>query len=85
MINREGFANLTPILEISVTDNGAGIPPGILRKMFEERFSTKPADRGTGLGLSIVKRLIREAQGMVGIKTCVGAGSTFTVCLQTLP
>ena len=84
-INREGFRNTTPILAVSVTDDGSGISPTLLSRMFEERFTTKPPDRGTGLGLSIVKRLIREANGGVHIRTRVGEGSTFTVCLQTLP
>lgn len=83
-INREGFANSTPILAVSVTDDGAGIAPALLARMFEERFTTKPPDRGTGLGLSIVKRLIHEAQGGIHIRTQVGVGSSFTVCLQTL-
>ena len=84
-INREGFLNTTPILAVSVTDDGSGIEPRLLSRMFEERFTTKPPDRGTGLGLSIVKRLIREANGGVHIRTRVGEGSTFMVCLQTLP
>lgn len=84
-INREGFSNRTPILAVSVTDDGPGIAPNLLERMFEERFTTKSPDRGTGLGLSIVKRLIREANGAIHIHTQLGAGSTFTVCLQTLP
>ena len=83
-INREGFANATPILAVEIADNGAGITPTLLVRMFEERFTTKTADRGTGLGLSIVKRLIREANGAIQIRTRVGEGSAFTVCLQTL-
>jgi signal transduction histidine kinase len=85
LINRQGFSNRTPILAISIIDEGPGIPPEVLTRMFEERFTTKPPDRGTGLGLSIVKRLIVEAKGAVLIRTNLGAGSTFTVCLPTLP
>jgi len=83
-INREGFSNLTPILAVSIRDEGIGISPQILGRMFEERFTTKPPDRGTGLGLSIVKRLLREAHGGILIQTTPGSGSVFTVCLQTL-
>ena len=82
-INREDFSNRTPILAISIIDDGPGIPPPVLAKMFEERFTTKSPDRGTGLGLSIVKRLVREAEGGIMIRTQVGHGSTFTVLLQT--
>ncbi len=83
-INREGFNNRTPILTVAIRDEGTGISAEILSRMFEERFTTKPSDRGTGLGLSIVKRLIREANAGVLIQTNPGAGSVFTVCLQTL-
>ena len=78
-------ARLAPsaILALSIADTGPGISPPVLAKMFEERFTTKSADRGTGLGLSIVRRLLREAEGAIMIRTEVGAGSTFIVLLQT--
>jgi signal transduction histidine kinase len=84
VINREGFSNRTPILTVSVEDNGTGIPPEVLRRMFEERFTTKPPHLGTGLGLSIVKRLVKEACGAIIIETTPGQFSKFTLCLQTL-
>lgn len=83
VINRENFANHPPVLTITIEDNGPGIPPENLRRMFEERFTTKAPEHGTGLGLSIVKRLIREANGAVIIQSTAGKGSKFTVCLQT--
>lgn len=85
VINRETFANRPPLLSITIQDTGPGIPPEILRRMFEERFTTKPPEHGTGLGLSIVKRLVREAEGAVIIQTEAGVGAKFTVCLQTVP
>jgi signal transduction histidine kinase len=84
VIDREAFANRPPLICITVEDNGPGIAPENLRRMFEERFTTKPPDRGTGLGLSIVKRLIRTANGAVIIESELGRGSKFTVCLQTV-
>lgn len=85
MINREGFSNRTPILTVTIEDDGPGIPPEILARMFEQRFTTKPPEHGTGLGLSIVKRLIREANGAILIQSSPGQGAIFTVCLQTIP
>ena len=82
-INREGFANQLPMIAITVRDDGPGIPTEILSKMFEEKFTTKPADKGTGLGLSIVKRLIKQANGGIRLQTKIGSGTAFTVCLQT--
>jgi two-component system sensor histidine kinase/response regulator len=84
VINRDGFSNRTPILTVSVEDNGTGIPPEVLRRMFEERFTTKPSHLGTGLGLSIVKRLLKEAHGAIIIQTKPAQFSKFTLCLQTL-
>ena len=80
-VNREGFANKPPLLAISVRDNGPGITPDVLAKMFETKFTTKAPDQGTGLGLSIVKRLVKEGQGGIHLQTIVGKGSTFTICL----
>lgn len=85
VINRETFANRPPLITITIQDSGPGIPPEILRRMFEERFTTKPPEHGTGLGLSIVKRLVREAEGAVIIQTTADVGAKFTVCLQTVP
>jgi signal transduction histidine kinase len=80
-VNREGFLNKPPLLAISVQDDGPGIPPDMLAKMFETKFTTKAPDKGTGLGLSIVKRLVKAGQGAIHLQTAVGRGSTFTVCL----
>jgi len=80
-VNREGFLNKPPLLAISVQDDGPGIPPEVLAKMFETKFTTKAPDKGTGLGLSIVKRLVKAGQGAIHLQTAVGKGSTFTVCL----
>jgi signal transduction histidine kinase len=84
-INREGFQNVAPLIAISVRDSGPGIPPEIVKRMFEEQFTTKAQRSGTGLGLSIVKRLIREATGGIHLQTAVGHGSEFTILLQSCP
>lgn len=82
LINRESFANEPPLLAISVSDDGPGIPAEIVHRLFRERFSTKPPDRGTGLGLSIVQRLSQEARAAIHVRTVVGSGSTFTVIVK---
>ena len=81
-INREGFLNRAPLLAITVSDNGPGISGEYMAKMFQENFTTKSPDRGTGLGLSIVKRLVKEANAAIHLKTTPGAGSVFTIFLQ---
>jgi two-component system sensor histidine kinase/response regulator len=81
-VNRESFDNREPLLAISISDTGPGIPPEAVAKMFRERFTTKPPDKGTGLGLSIVRRLATEAKAAVHLKTKIGQGSTFTVVVR---
>ena len=81
LLNVENFDNTAPLLLLSVRDNGPGIPPEILPKVFQPYFSTKGATHGTGLGLNIVQRLIKEARGALHVHTEVGLGTTFNVYL----
>ena len=85
LLNVEGFVNAPPLLKISVRDDGPGIPPETLPKIFEAFFSTKRARQGTGLGLSIVQRLIKEARGALHVHTQMGKGTTFTIYLPAVP
>jgi signal transduction histidine kinase len=78
-LNVENFDNAAPMLEISIRDNGPGIPPEVLPKIFQPYFSTKSARQGTGLGLNIVQRLVKEAKGALRVQTRVGEGTTFTL------
>ena len=81
LLNRDGFANRPPMVVISVRDNGPGISPELLPKIFEAGFTTKGERKGTGLGLAIVQRFIRESRGALHVQTRVGTGTTFTVYL----
>jgi PAS domain S-box-containing protein len=63
-----------------VTDNGPGISPDIIDKIFEPFFSTK-GSRGTGQGLSVVKAIIEQQGGMIKVDSQVGKGTTFTVSM----
>jgi signal transduction histidine kinase len=81
LLNVENFDNTAPLLRLTVRDNGPGIAPEILPKIFQPYFSTKGATHGTGLGLNIVQRLIKEARGALHVRTEVGHGTTFNVYL----
>jgi two-component system sensor histidine kinase SenX3 len=77
-----------PVVEITVTDNGIGIPAAEQELVFERFYRVDPhrsrASGGTGLGLSIV-RLVAEAHGgSVSLWSRVGQGSTFTIILPAL-
>lgn len=79
MLNMENFNNTAPVLEISVRDDGPGIPPETLPKIFQPYFTTKSAKQGTGLGLNIVQRLVKEAKAALRVQTRVGEGTSFVV------
>lgn len=80
-INREGFNNIAPLLTISVQDNGPGIKPEVMPRIFEPYFSTQTRLHGTGLGLCIVQRLLKEARGALHAHTKIDQGTVFTVYL----
>jgi two-component system sensor histidine kinase/response regulator len=85
LVNRTGFSNVAPIVALAITDNGPGIGPELLAKVFDPYFTTKAVGQGTGLGLCIVKRLIEQGSGAVHLATRLGKGTTFTVYLPAHP
>jgi len=67
-------------LELSVTDEGEGIPTDRLDKVFQPFFTTK--DNGTGLGLAIVHRILEDHQAGITVESDVGEGTTFRVTFE---
>ena len=65
--------NLGERVEITICDNGPGIPPDVKEKMFNPFFTTKPAGEGTGLGLSITHDIIvKQHSGSIEVDTQAG-------------
>jgi signal transduction histidine kinase len=81
LLNVENFQNVAPLVRLTVSDNGPGIPPEVLPKIFQAYFTTKDARIGTGLGLNIVQRLIKESGGALHVRTAPGEGTAFSVYL----
>ena len=67
------------IVEISVKDNGNGIPPEIKDKIFQPFFTTKPTGQGTGLGLSLAYDIVKAHGGELNVETKEGEGSEFSI------
>jgi len=68
-----------PWIELSVTDNGPGLPPGFGERWFEPYTTSKP--RGTGLGLAVVKKIAEEHGGQVRAESAPHGGAVFVVRL----
>ena len=75
--------NLGDRVEITIRDNGTGIPPDVKEKIFNPFFTTKPAGEGTGLGLSICHDIVvKQHAGSIEVDTEPGE---FTEIKVTLP
>jgi signal transduction histidine kinase len=68
-------------VEVKIIDNGPGIPPDVLPRIWDPFFTTKDVGEGTGLGLSIVHELVERHGGTIDCSTKIGEGTTFTVKL----
>jgi two-component system cell cycle sensor histidine kinase/response regulator CckA len=66
---------------VEVADNGTGIAPDIIDKIFEPFFSTKEVGKGTGLGLSTVYGIIKQTGGFVYPESELGRGTSFRIFL----
>jgi len=69
-----------PEIVVTVTDDGAGIPPENLKHIFEPFFSTK-GEFGTGLGLAITHDIVEKLGGRIEVESEQGKGTRFTVTL----
>lgn len=68
-------------VEIACVDQGTGISPENIKKIFEPFFSTKEVGKGTGLGLAVSYGIIKEHGGEIKVDSTPGGGTTFTIIL----
>jgi PAS domain S-box-containing protein len=69
-------------VQITIADNGPGMPICIQAKIFDHLFTTKAVGKGTGLGLAIARQIIVDKhQGTIAVNSLVGQGTTFTIRL----
>jgi two-component system, NtrC family, sensor kinase len=76
-INKSGPGNL----ELTVFDNGMGIPDDEQEKIFDPFYTTKDTGKGTGLGLSVTLGIVEAHNGTIRVQSQPGAGTTFTITL----
>ena len=89
-VNQDGYEPIVSVstkrsngkVEISVRDNGNGIPEKVLDKIFQPFFTTKPTGQGTGLGLSLSYDIIKAHDGELKVNTKEGEGSEFIIQLN---
>ncbi len=68
-------------VEISVKDNGNGIPSALRDKIWQPFFTTKPTGQGTGLGLSLSYDIVKAHGGELKIESTEGEGAEFLIIL----
>jgi signal transduction histidine kinase len=68
-------------VEVTITDDGPGIPPEVIPRIFDPFFTTKDVGEGSGLGLSIVHGIVERHGGHIQVQSRVGEGTTFRVTL----
>ncbi|MBS0184634.1 MAG: PAS domain S-box protein [Nitrospira sp.] len=78
---RVGLEPEQPMVKLTIADTGHGIPPEIIKKIYDPFFTTKEFGKGTGLGLTVVKGIIEEHQGSIAVESEPGKGTRFTVLL----
>jgi two-component system, cell cycle sensor histidine kinase and response regulator CckA len=80
---KDGFALVSEgeYVLIEVADDGAGIPPEIMEKIFQPFYTTKSEGKGTGLGLATVYGIVKQSGGYIYPVSKVGRGTTFKIFL----
>jgi signal transduction histidine kinase len=68
-------------IEITIADNGPGIPPEVRPKIFDPFFSGREAGRGLGFGLSKAWRIVTMHGGTIDVRATPGGGATFVITL----
>lgn len=68
-------------IRISIADNGKGIRPEIMNRIFDPFFTTHDVGKGMGMGLTVSRDIVAAHQGRIDVRSELGRGSVFTVCL----
>ena len=72
-------------IEVKIKDNGMGMPPDVIEKIFNPFFTTKPTDQGTGLGLAISNDIVRKHGGTIRVESEPGEFTEMTIEIPLNP
>jgi signal transduction histidine kinase len=75
----DGDGHTGPFIQVDVLDNGPGVPPDIMDRIFSPFFTTKP--QGSGLGLAIVRKIVDAHDGRIDVNAPAAGGTHFRVTL----
>ncbi|MDR1314397.1 MAG: PAS domain S-box protein [Deltaproteobacteria bacterium] len=64
---------------MALSDNGPGMPPGVMRRVYDPFFTTKGPGQGTGLGLAICQRIVDSYRGSIELTAAPGEGASFAI------
>jgi CheY-like chemotaxis protein len=73
-----------PHVRLTVSDQGVGMEPAVLERIFEPYFTTKEPGKGTGLGLSVIHGIVKNHGGHIRVNSKPGEGTTFDVYLPVI-
>jgi signal transduction histidine kinase len=77
-----GACTVNGAVQVTVADDGPGVPPGMRAQIFEPFFTTRP--EGTGLGLAVARQVIEAHGGRIDVGERAGGGACFTVTLPRM-
>ena len=80
--NGDGFERAVPCIRLQISDNGKGIAPDHLKKIFDPFFTSK--SEGTGMGLSVAHGIIQEHHGIIEVESEPGSGTSFYLYIPLL-
>ncbi|MBS7526486.1 hypothetical protein KHM83_07330 [Fusibacter paucivorans] len=66
---------------VEIADDGIGMPEGVMERIFDQGFTTKPIGKGSGLGLALSQDIMAKHNGSITVESTAGEGTTFKVIL----
>ena len=71
-------------LQITISDNGCGMSPDIIERIFDPYFTTKEVGKGSGMGLSVVHGIVESLGGIIQVESRLGQGTVFDIFLPAM-